>query len=71
MIRDMQPNLLAGTVAITSILCILALMAFDDRKLVWKDGGLFEMGQFVEVEPASALIHDSSTSAPSSQNGAP
>lgn len=68
---NMRQGLIAGTAVAAGVLCFLALLACDDRELVWHEGSLFEIGQFVEVASPSAALPFSTASASSVGSVAP
>lgn len=61
-VLNMRQRLIAATAVAAGILCFLALLAYDDRELVWHEGGLLEIGQFVEVAPATSMAPSSPAS---------
>lgn len=62
--HQMLPTLIARAAAIAGVLCAMALVAWDDRILVWQEGNFFEIGQFVEVAPPPAALSAHPASAP-------
>lgn len=62
--RKMRPTLIARAAAIAGALCAMALVAWDDRTLVWQEGNFFEIGQFVEVTPLPAALSAHPASGP-------